>query len=212
MAIADRWNALVARQLGHPRGFLGRVAARKLNEGNRAIVAAAVSAAGLRPGDSAADVGFGGGVGLPMLLDAAGPDGTVHGYDISDTAVALARRDLKDQLGSGRLVVARGALASMPVDDASLDAVITVNTVYFVEDLPPALAEQHRVLRPGGRLVTAVADPDQMRDMAFVAHGFIVRPVPELIEALQDAGFTSVDHRVLNLDGGAIRHLLIATR
>jgi SAM-dependent methyltransferase len=48
------------------------------------------------------------------------------------------------------------------VPDESLDGLITVNTIYFVSDLQPALAEIRRVLRPDARAVIAVGDPERM--------------------------------------------------
>ena len=73
----------------------------------------------------------------------------------------------------------------LPLPDESLDAVITVNTVYFVADLDRAFAEIARVLRPTGRAVIGVGDPDTMAAMAVTAHGFTIRPIDELVGALR---------------------------
>jgi ubiquinone/menaquinone biosynthesis C-methylase UbiE len=54
-------------------------------------VAGAVDALGLRDGETAAHIGFGGGTGLALLLDRVGEQGTVHGVDISETILARAR-------------------------------------------------------------------------------------------------------------------------
>ena len=54
-----------------------------LNRANRAIVAAAVDALAPAQGQVVADIGFGGGLGLAMLLDRVGSTGGVHGVDIS---------------------------------------------------------------------------------------------------------------------------------
>ncbi|WP_216902022.1 class I SAM-dependent methyltransferase, partial [Nocardia alni] len=78
--------------------------------------------------------------------------------------------------------------------DASLDAVITVNTLYFVPELDRACAELARVLRPKGRVVIGVGDPDGMAKLPFTGYGFRLRPVAELTAALESAGL-SVDHR-----------------
>ncbi len=64
MAIKDRFTAGLARQLGRPEGLRGRLVGRGLNRGNRAVVTAAVAATGAGPGQVAADIGFGGGLGL----------------------------------------------------------------------------------------------------------------------------------------------------
>jgi Methyltransferase domain len=103
-----------------------------LNRGNRPAVAAAVDATGVVPGGTAADIGFGGGVGLAILLKRVGRDGVVHGVEIADDMLARARSRFAGDVETGRLRLARGSLTALPLDDASLDAAITVNTVYFV--------------------------------------------------------------------------------
>ena len=42
---------------------------------------------------------------------------------------------------------------SLPVDDASVDGVLCVQVLEYVADPTVALAEMHRVIRPGGRVV-----------------------------------------------------------
>jgi arsenite methyltransferase len=66
------------------------------------------------------------------------------------------------------------------------------------------------VLRPAGRAVIGIGDPDGMAKMPFTAHGFRLRPIAELTGALEGAGLT-VEHRVV--DRKPLRgHLLIGRR
>ena len=60
-----------------------------------------------------------------------------------------------------------------------------------------------------GSIVVGVADPETMAKLPFTDHGFRLRPIPEVINALQSAGFT-VQHRRINAADGA-PHLLIGT-
>ncbi|WP_425303338.1 class I SAM-dependent methyltransferase [Nocardia wallacei] len=208
-------NALVARvlstlagQLGNPHGVLGKGVAAMLNRGNRPLIEAAVEAAEVSSGSAAADIGFGGGVGLSLLLDRVGANGTVHGVEISPDMLARAKSRFSTEIGTGRLRALEGSLTDLPLADAGLDAAITVNTVYFVTELDRACAELARVLRPEGRLVVGIGDPDAMARMPFTAYGFRLRPVPELIDALERAGF-AVEDRSLG-DGPIPAHLLVA--
>ncbi len=141
----------MARQLRQPQGLRGRLTARGLNRGNQSAVLAAVEATGLEPGQTAADIGFGGGVGLRPLLDRVGAGGHIHGVDFSETMLAMGRRKFSEDIVGGRLTLHSGDLVDLPLPDESLDAVITVNTVYFVADLERAFGEIARVRdRPGG--------------------------------------------------------------
>ncbi|MEU8895192.1 class I SAM-dependent methyltransferase [Nocardia sp. NPDC048505] len=192
----------LAGQLGNPHGVLGRGVALILNRGNRALIEAAVGAA---TGDTVADIGFGGGVGLELLL--ARP-GVVHGVEISPDMLARARTTFARDIAAGRLLLSEGSLTKLPCADASLDAAITVNTIYFVADLDAACAELTRAVRPGGAVVIGIGDPDAMAKMPFTPYGFTLRPVDEVRAALERAGCT-VRHE--QLPGRPIpAHLLVA--
>lgn len=210
MGLRQRFLAASARQLGHPSGWRGRLVGRALNRGNRRLVEAAIDAAGAEPGRSVADVGFGGGVGLRLLLDRVAPHGQVHGVDVSTTMVDQARRTFAEALAAGTLNVRVGSMTDLPLDDDAVDAVITVNTVYFVDELEDAFRELARVIRPGGRLVVGVSDPEAMARMPVTAHGFRLRPVDALVEAMAAAGFADV--RTEAIPGPPMaRHLVIGT-
>jgi arsenite methyltransferase len=211
MGIRERFLDGMARQLGRPEGWRGRIVARGLNRGNRSFVEASVRAAGLEAGDVGADIGFGGGIGLGLLMADVGPSGTVHGVDLSETMVDAARRRFAESCASGLLHVHRGSLTGMPLPDSSVDGAITVNTLYFVDDLSSAFAEVERILRPGGRVVVGIGDPDSMARMAVTAHGFRLRPVDDVLAAMASAGLS--EHRVEEFQEGARKgHVLTGTR
>lgn len=205
MPLVDRALAGLARQLGDPTGFAGRIVGRVLNRGNRSVVVAAVAATECGSADIA-DIGFGGGVGLEVLLDRG--DTVVHGVEMSATMLAEAQRRFTTDIARGRLHLHSGRMESLPLGDSALDAIISTNTVYFVPDLAPALHELARVLRPGGRLVLGVGDPEQMTTMPFTRHGFRLRPIDELVSAIRAAGFDQIEDRRVG-NGPRAFHLLV---
>lgn len=207
--VRARVLSTLAGQLGKPHGILGKGIARILDRGNRSVIEGAVEAAGIAPGATAADIGFGGGIGLSLLLDQVGADGTVHGVEISADMLDRARSRFPREIDAGRLRLSEGSLTEIPLPANSLDAAITVNTVYFVPDLDPVCVELARVVRPGGKLVIGIGDPDVMAKMPFTAYGFTLRPVAEVRAALERAG-CAVEHRQLS-NPQMPRHLLIAT-
>jgi len=208
MGLRARFQIGLARQLGHPSGLRGRVVGRALNRVNQALVAGSVETACVRAGDACADIGFGGGVGLRALLDACGPDGQVHGVDVSTTMVDRARSVFAGDCAAGRLEVSVGSLVDLPLADAALDRAITTNTLYFLDDVEPAFREFTRVLRPGGRVVVGVGDPDQMSRLPVTAHGFHLRPVEQLLESMKAAGLSGVRSEKLRI-GSLSAYLLV---
>lgn len=200
----------LAKQLGHPSGVRGRLVGAALNRGNRQLVKSAAQA--LQPDDAAAvaDVGFGGGVGLTFLLDGVGPKGRVHGVEVSETMLSQAEKRYRRDIDTGRLSLHSASMTELPFADGELDGVMTVNTIYFVADLEPAFMELARVINGTGRLVIGLADPEVMAKLPFTGHGFLLRPVPDVVDALRSTGL-NVEHRRVS-DDAASPHLLIATR
>jgi len=209
-SLRDRLLSTVAGQLGRPHGILGPLVARALNRGNERVIAAAVEAAAPPRGGVVADIGFGGGVGLQLLLDRVGDDGAVYAIEIADDMLRRARSRFGRDVQSGRLRLSSGSLTELPLDDGSVDALITVNTVYFVTELDVACAELARVLRPGGRAVIGIGDPDVMAKLPFASHGFTIRPVGEIAAALENSGLQVEERRIG--EKPMPRHLFVGRR
>ncbi|HZQ30488.1 MAG TPA: methyltransferase domain-containing protein [Mycobacterium sp.] len=196
-SIRQRLYSTIAGQLGRPHGLVGRAVARMLNRGNKPAIEAAVESIDVEPGAVAADIGFGGGAGLHLLLDAVGERGVVHGVEIADDMLARARSTFRREVEAGRLQLSQGSLTALPLDDHVLDKTISVNTIYFVADLDAAFNELARVARPGGLVAIGFGDPDVMRRMPFTSYGFTLRTVDEVTAALVKAGFQVVKQRRL---------------
>ncbi|MFD6155526.1 class I SAM-dependent methyltransferase [Nocardia sp. NPDC060256] len=207
--VRARLLSTLAGQLGNPHGVLGKGVAFMLNRGNKRAIDGAVTAAAITAGQTVADLGFGGGAGLSLLLARVGADGVVHGIELSPDMLARARSGYPRDIASSRLRLAEGSLTALPLTDDSLDAAITVNTLYFVPDLDAVCAELARVVRPGGRVVIGIGDPDTMAKLPFTPYGFTLRPVADVIAALEKSG-CAVTHEQLP-HPPIPHHLLIAT-
>ena len=107
MDVRRRIYAGIARQLGHSAGLAGRFVGVALNVGDRKHVTAAVEALSIRPGAVLADIGFGGGVGIALLLERVQPGGKVHGVDISSEMLSRAARRFREEISAGRLELHR---------------------------------------------------------------------------------------------------------
>ena len=200
-----------ASQLGNPTGLRGRLVGVMLNRSNRGTIARAVDALGLEPGAAAADLGFGGGLGLGLLLQRVGPEGRVYGVDLSSTMVDRASRRFGREIAAGRLRVQAGSLTALPLEDGSVDGAITVNTVYFIADLERAFSELTRILARSGKLVVGIGDPQGMAAMPMTVYGFRLRPVDELVSIAAKSGLVLLDHRRVGA-GDRAAHVLVFGR
>jgi arsenite methyltransferase len=201
----------LASQLGRPTGLRGRLVGNMLNRSNRGEIAMAIAALNIPAGAVAADLGFGGGVGLELLLARIGDTGQVYGVDLSPTMVSRASRRFRSEVASGRLHIRSGSITQLPLDSESIQAAITINTIYFIPELEPAFSELARVLARSGRVVVGIGDPDAMSRMPMTPYGFRLRPVAEVTAAAETAGLVLQDDRRSGQGVGAA-HLLVYAR
>jgi arsenite methyltransferase len=207
VAIKDRFLAGLAGQLRRPHGLVGHGVGSMLNRANRANITAAIDALAPSPGQVVADIGFGGGLSLGLLLDRVGPAGRVHGVDISLVMLDRARRRHRRSVADGRLVLHQTSMTELPMAAASVHTAMTLNTIYFVPD--HVFAELARVLAPAGRLVVGLGDPVAMAQEPVTVHGFRIRPMADVETALTTVGLTIVDHCRVGSAPDAF-HLLVA--
>jgi arsenite methyltransferase len=107
-------------------------------------------ALGARAGERILDVGCGPGFYVAELLDGVGPDGRVVGVDPSEAMLAVAAHRCE---GRPNVAFHRAAATALPVEDGGFDGAVCVQVLEYVEDVPRALTEMRRALRPGGRVV-----------------------------------------------------------
>jgi len=208
MGLRSRMLAGFASQLGRPTGLRGRFVGIMLNRGNRGTIAAAIDALALPPGATAADLGFGGGVGLELLLQRVGAKGQVFGVDLSPTMVSRASGRFKDDVASGRLHLNTGSITHLPLEDESIQGAITINTIYFIAELDRAFSELARVITRSGRVVVGIGDPAMMARLPTTPYGFRIRPPDDVAEMAKSAGLALQDHRRVG-QGENAAHLLV---
>lgn len=112
-----------------------------------------------QPGERIVDIGSGTGYLLASIADAVGPSGAVHGVDPSAAMNTLAAARNADRPW---VHVVEGHALDLPCADGSCDAAVSTQVYEYVTDVPAALAELRRVLRPGGRALVLDTDWDSV--------------------------------------------------
>ncbi|MHB9038282.1 MAG: bifunctional demethylmenaquinone methyltransferase/2-methoxy-6-polyprenyl-1,4-benzoquinol methylase UbiE [Armatimonadota bacterium] len=112
----------------------------------------AVSKSGLVPGNRALDVCCGTGDFAFELARRVGPDGHVVGADFSVPMIEIAREKAK-RAGFANIEFVEANACALPFADDSFDCVTVGFGLRNVADLPQAVNEMTRVVRPGGKIV-----------------------------------------------------------
>jgi SAM-dependent methyltransferase len=114
-----------------------------------------------REGEDVLDIGSGPGLLACDLAEVVGETGSVHGIDPSESMLALSARR-EPSAGSAPMRFSEGDALKLPFDDESFDIAVSTQVYEYVAEIGAALAEAHRVLRPGGRLLVLDTDWDSI--------------------------------------------------
>ena len=126
--------------------FLDRI---EQTEGAASLRAESYRLLGLVPGDTCVDVACGAGHAVAELV---GAQIKTIGIDTDEGAVATARSRTPDA------VFHVAPSDDLPLEDESVDGYRAARLFHLLADPLPTLAEAHRVLRPGGRIVLTAQD------------------------------------------------------
>ncbi len=110
-----------------------------------------ISIASLKPGETVLDLGSGGGIDCFLAGRQVGDTGKVIGVDMTPDILARANAN-KAKLGVTNVEFRRGQIEAMPVEDGTVDVVMSNCVINLSPDKASVFGEAFRVLKPGGRV------------------------------------------------------------
>ncbi len=182
-------------QIGYSRDELAQIpedAVLGLGCGNPTAIA------GIKPGETVLDLGSGGGIDCFLAARMTGETGRVIGVDMTEKMINLASKNARGG-GYTNVEFRLGEIEKLPVDDNTVDLIISNCVINLAPDKSKVFAEAYRVLKPGGRimvsdLVTSEVLPEHVRKSfeawAECIAGALVKD--DYIEIIRSIGFDRI--------------------
>ena len=158
-----------------------------------------VSLADPKTGETVLDVGSGGGIDCFLSAEKVGPKGKVIGVDFSEEMVKLAKINAQ-KMNVKNVEFRLGDMENLPVEDGSVDVIISNCVINLAPDKQRVFNEVYRVLKPNGRMtvsdiVTEKELPEWLQNKleAYAACVGGALREQEYVEKIKQAGFRSVE-------------------
>ena len=156
------------------------------------------SIADLKAGEAVLDLGSGAGVDVFLAANKVGPTGKAIGVDMTGEMIDRAKGIAKNH-GYHNVEFRLGEMERLPVEDGSIDVIISNCVINLAPDKSKVFREAYRVLKPKGRLIVSDivsegALPDKIKDdpdaWACCIAGALKQQ--EYLEKIRDAGFENM--------------------
>jgi SAM-dependent methyltransferase len=153
----------------------------------------------INPGETILDLGSGGGIDVFLAAQKVGEAGKVIGVDMTLEMVETA---VKNAIKGGyeNVEFKLGEIENLPVEDNSIDLIISNCVINLTPDKIKAYGEAFRVLKPGGRILVSdlITDgfiPDEIRESFQAWSNCIAGALEkhEYLDAIKNAGFRDVE-------------------
>jgi SAM-dependent methyltransferase len=154
--------------------------------------------ANLKKGETVLDLGSGGGFDCFLAARQVGDSGYVIGVDMSPEMITRAKANA-EKTGVNNVDFRLGEIERLPVEDSSVDAIISNCVINLSPEKPRVFSDSYRVLKSGGRLaisdIVAMAELPKALKQDMALHSACVAgasQINQLREMLKDAGFTDI--------------------
>jgi len=157
-----------------------------------------VALAALKEGDTVLDLGSGGGIDVFLAAKRVGHIGKVIGVDMTEEMITRARSTAK-KYGYTNVEFRLGEIENLPVEDNSVDVIISNCVINLSVDKGKVFREAYRILKPGGKimisdLVTEGELPEKIKKSFDAWAGCVAGALEknEYLDTIRKAGFKKV--------------------
>lgn len=173
--------------------------------------------AGIKKGDTVLDLGSGAGNDIFVARSLAGEEGKLIGLDFTEEMLAKANKN-RDKTGFKNVEFLLGEIEDMPVENNSIDVVISNCVLNLVPDKNKAFSEIYRVLKPGAHfcvsdVVLKAELPEGLKKSAEMYAGCVSGALQQenYIKVIEESGFSNVEvkkAKVISLPDEVLKEFL----
>ncbi len=155
--------------------------------------------ASIQPGETVLDLGSGAGFDCFLAAEKVGEEGQVIGVDMTPQMLEKARENA-EKGGYKNVEFRKGQIEDLPVDDSTVDLIISNCVINLSPDKQSVFKEAHRVLKPGGQImVSDIVLTEKLPDIvkgsnaAYTSCIAGAMLVDDYMQVVRDAGFEKVE-------------------
>lgn len=181
----------IAHQLSCPQGEAGIEIGNKMNALNAFITSRTIEVFSPKPNEVIAELGPGNGALSESMVHTLGKNGCYYGIEPSDVMAEEARHRLS--ANACTVDIHSGDHMSVDIGKSSLDGIMAVNVLYFIEDLDAFFNRIISWMKPDARAVFGIRSDDSLRQMPFTQYGFNIRSPDTIKSTMQKNGFSNIE-------------------
>jgi len=151
----------------------------------------------VKPGQTVLDLGSGSGLDLILAAKKVGDDGYVIGLDMTEEMIEVCKNNIS-KAGIINADIRKGEMEKMPVDDNSIDWIISNCVVNLSPDKKQVFSEAFRVLKPGGEVmisdIVTIGLIDELRNDMKAWVGCVAGALDEnqFVKLMSETGFEQI--------------------
>ena len=178
----------LASQLSHPKGENGIATAKSMNVANDNMIRNVINQIDIFDTINILEIGPGNGLHINYLFE-KNPNINYIGIDISELMVQDATELNSEFTNSGKAIFELTDGEIIEKENSSINAIFTVNTLYFWKNPKEYLQELFRVLKNDGQLILGFVPKSTMEKIPFTKYGFELYDNESVQNLLEEVGF-----------------------
>ena len=178
----------LASQLSHPKGDNGIATAKSMNVANDNMIRNVINQIDVFDNIDILEIGPGNGLHITYLFE-RNPTINYIGIDISELMVQEANELNFEFTNKGKAIFKLTDGEIIEKENESINAIFTVNTLYFWKNPKEFLQEIFRVLKNDGQLILGFIPKSTMEKIPFSKYGFELYDNESVHNLLEEIGF-----------------------